>query len=394
MESRETMSVEFSRSFSIGPRADWVIAHNREGREVVAAYEADKPIRVPLFGGEWPGQHGFYADETGLDYREYYTNPDEMLRVQLEAARRRRELAICDWVLAEPPQAWNVAVDLWPVVAPGWVGCRLVYREDAVIAHEGRHLAKEECDAMAMPDPVTGGILATVGRFWKYLCEKYGGFRFLGRPLAPIASGVGTNGFFSLALDIRGEEVMADMYDDPAFAHRFLERTATWTEELGRTWRCLAGEGDTPAPFTLFDHGVDMLSPRLYEEFIVPIIHEMNRRNGTPLPNALHHCGRGAHLFPVMQRHFPLKSIDALTFPLNDVAKVRRDLGEKVWIMAFIADSLVQAGPAGKIREAVREIMKAKGKGRFALQLGDMLPGTPMDHRMALYEAVKEYGRY
>jgi len=388
------MPIELSRSFSIDPRADWVMAHNREVREVVAAYEADKPIRVPLFGGEWPGQHGFYADEIGLDYREYYTNPDEMLRVQLEAARRRRELPICDWVLAEPPQAWNVSVDLWPVVGPGWVGCRLVYRKDAVIAHEGMRLAKEECDAMAMPDPVIGGILDTVGRFWKYLREAYGDLRFLGRPLAPIASGVGTNGFFSLALDIHAEEIMADMYDDPAFARRFLLKVASWCNELGRTWRRLAGEGDTPAPFTLFDHGVDMLSPGLYEEFIVPIIREMNRRNGTPLPHALHHCGRGTHLFPVMHRHFTLKSIDALTFPLNDVAKVRRDLGKEVWIMAFIADSLVQAGPAGRIRDAVRELMKAKGRGRFAMQLGDMLPGTPMDHRIALYEAVKEYGRY
>ena len=124
------------------------------------------------------------------------------------------------------------------------------------------------------------------------------------------------------------------------------------------------------------------------------VIREMNRRNGTPLPHALHHCGRGAHLFPLIKKHFPLKSIDALTFPLNDVAKVRRDLTEEVWIMALIADSLVQAGPAGQIREAVREIMKARGRGRFALQLGDMLPGTPMEHRIALYEAVKEYGRY
>lgn len=388
------MPIELSQSFSIDPRAPWVVAHNREVREVLAAYDADKPIRVPLIGGEWPGQHGFYADETGLDYRRYYTNPDEMLRVQLEAARRRRELPICDWVLAEPPQAWNVAVDLWPVVGPAWVGCRLVYRKDAVIAHAGLRLSKEECDAMPMPDPMTGGILATVGTFWKYLRETYSDLRFLGRPLAPIASGVGTNGFFSLALDIRAEEIMADMYDDPAFARRFLLKVASWCNELSRAWRRLAGEGDTPGPFTLFDHGVDMLSPRLYEEFIVPVIREMNRRNGTGLPTTLHHCGRGAHLFPVMQKHFPLKSIDALTSPLNDVAKVRRDLGEDVWIMALISDPLVHSGPAADIRDAVKELMKAKGKGRFAMQVGDMLPGTPVEHRIALYEAVKEFGRY
>jgi len=386
--------MQLSQSFSIDPRADWVIAHNREAREVVAAYEADRPIRVPVFGGEWAGQHGFYAEETGLDYRKYYTDPDEMLRVQLEAARRRRELPICDWILAEAPQAWNVSVDLWPVVGPGWVGCKLIYRKDAVIAHEGRKLSKQECDAMEMPDPVTGGILATVGRFWKYLRANYQDLQFLGRPLAPIAHGVGTNGFFSLALDLRGEDIMADMYDDPEFAHRFLFKVAAWCSELDRTWRQLAGQGDAPGPFTLFDHGVDMLSPKLYVEFVVPVIKEMNRRNATPQPTALHHCGRGAHLFPLIKKHLGLTSIDALTFPLIDVAKVRRDLGDDVWLMAFVTDSIVQPGPQEKIREAVRELMKAKGKGRFSLQVADMLPGTPLKHRLALYEAVREFGRY
>jgi hypothetical protein len=390
----EDVPVTLSESFSIDPRAEWVITHNREAREVVAAYEADRPVRVPILGREWPGQHGFYAEETHLDYREYYTDPDEMLRVQLEAARRRRELPVCDWILAEPPDEWTVSVDLWPVVGPAWVGCRLLYRKDAVIAHEGRRLSKEECDAMAMPGLASGGILDTVIRFRKHLRERYADLRFLGRPLAPIGSGVGTNGFFSLALDLRAEELMADMYDDPEFAHRFLLKVASWCNELDRTWRGLAGQSGSPEHITLFDHGVDMLSPELYEEFLVPILHETKRRNQTFSLPVLHHCGRGAHLFPVIKKHFGLRAIEALTFPLNDVAKVRRDIGDDLWIVAVVEDPIVQAGPEQRIRETVRELMKAKGRGRFALQIGDMLPGTPIEHRLALYDAVKEFGGY
>jgi hypothetical protein len=36
----------------------------------------------------------------------------------------------------------------------------------------------------------------------------------------------------------------------------------------------------------------------------------------------------------------------------------------------------------------------AKGKGRFALMAGDMIRGVPLEHRFALYEAVKEFGHY
>jgi uroporphyrinogen-III decarboxylase len=134
----------------------------------------------------------------------------------------------------------------------------------------------------------------------------------------------------------------------------------------------------------------------MYEKFIVPVIQEINRGRGTQAPTFLHHCGRGVHLFPVVKRSFGLTHIDMLTFPLVDIAKVRREVGHEVWINALIADEIVQLGPPERIRETVRDLMDsgAKGRGRLALNVGDMLKGTPFEHRIALYEAVKEFGAY
>jgi len=139
-----------------------------------------------------------------------------------------------------------------------------------------------------------------------------------------------------------------------------------------------------------------MLSPSTYERFIVPAIAEMNRRRGTSPPDSLHHCGRGVHLFPILKKQYGLRSLSPLTFPLVDVARVRRELGEEVWVTALVEDSIVRAGPPERIREVVRALMRsgAKGRGRFALEVGDMLKGTPLEHRKALYEAVKEFGGY
>jgi uroporphyrinogen-III decarboxylase len=97
-----------------------------------------------------------------------------------------------------------------------------------------------------------------------------------------------------------------------------------------------------------------------------------------------------------MQREFGLNDIGALTWPLVDIAKVRRDLGEHIWIYGSVADEIVKFGTPDTIYEAVRELMEsgAKGKGRFALGVGDLLRGTPMENREAFYEAVKEFGRY
>ena len=390
-----TNGMELSGSFSIDPNAPWVEAHNRDVTAVLAAYEADRPIRVPLLCGEWAGQHGFYAEEAGIDYRRYYTDPDEMLRVQLEAARRRRELPIYDLVLGQAPERWGVSVDLWPVVGPGWYGCELVYRRDSVIAHRSLNLSKEACAELAMPDPRTGGILRTCLAFWRHLRDCCDGtLEFLGRPVGPVAHGVGTNGFFSLALDLRGADIMADMVEDPAFARSFLERLGSHCDALDRTWSGMAGR--SLEPFAITDHGIDMLSGDFYEEFIVPVVRLVNARRHMNPPTFLHHCGRGSHLFPIVKRCFGLTHLHALTYPLVDIARVRREVGDEVWVSALIEDSIIQFGPPERIRQTVKDLMAsgAKGRGRLALVVGDMLKGTPPEHRLALYESVKEFGGY
>jgi len=387
--------MNLSDSFAIDVHAPWVKKHNAEARQVLEAYHADHPIRVPLLCDESWLQHGPYADEVDLDYRIYYTDPDEMLRVQLEAAKWRREQPIYDFILGKAPDRWTVTVDLWPAPVSGWVGCELLYRKDTVIAHRPLNLSKAECRELAMPDPYSGGILTTYRAFWDYLKERYEGkLEFLGRSVGPIAHGVDTYGFFALALHVRGSEIMSDMYDDPPFARGFLRKMAEWCDVLERTWRPL--EGRELGPVSITDHGIDMLSPGLYEEFIVPIIFEMSARRGIPPSTSLHHCGRGAHLFPVMKQHFDLTSMHALTFPLLDIARVRAEIGQEVWIMAVIEDSIVRFGPPEHIRQTVKNLMEsgAKGQGRFALIVGDMLRGTPIEHRTALYESVKEFGKY
>lgn len=383
-----------SDSFQIDPQAAWVRRHNAEAREVLAAWRADRPIRVPLLCDDSFIQHGLYAGEAGVDYTRYYANPGEMLRVQLEAARRRREAPIADLVLGEAPESWPITVDFWPVPAPGWVGCEVLFRRDTVPAHRPLNLSRAAAEAMPMPDPRTGGLLETIGRFHGAILARSKGLRFLGRPVGPVHPGVDHAGVFAMALDVRGQDIMVDMYECPDFARRFLLKMAEWCDALERAWK--DGPAGRRGYFRNTDHGIDMLSAALYEAFIQPVIDEMNRRRGTPLPSGLHHCGRGAHLVGVIRRHCPLQRLDDITFPLIDVAKVRREVGDEVWIKVCIEDSIVQGGPPERIRRTVRDLMAsgAKGRGRLALTVGDMLAGTPLEHRLALYEAVREFGRY
>jgi len=386
---------QLSQSFSIDPNADWVRAHNREAHDVLAAYRADKPTRVPVFAADHPHVHGFYMDEQSLDYRDYYSDPVLMAKVQLEAARRRREIPIydCDQI-GVLPDSWPMCVDLHPVQPFGWVGCRVEFREDCVPAHVPMRISKRECLDLPMPDPRTGGVLATVERYYRFMRENYEGkIRFLGRPVGPVTHSVCHHGLFSLALNIRGEELMSDMHDAPDFVHGFLRKLISWIDELQAAWH---GDAARAWPLEFSDHGIEMLSPELYEKFIVAAIEHANAAKGASPGTNLHHCGSGTRLFPVMKRHFGLTRINALTFPLVDIAKVRAELGPDVWIDASIADQILMLGPPESIRQAVKDLMEsgAKGAGRLSIGVGDMPRGIPLAHYEALYASIKEFGGY
>lgn len=247
--------MKLSESFGIDPEAGWVKEHNREVRRVLGAWKQGLPGRIPLICDDSTIQHGVYAQEEPFDYAEYYTNPDEMVRVQLEAARLRRELPIYDMELGVLPDSWIIVVDFWPVPSQGWLGCPIRYRTDAAPVH------------------------------------------------TPLS---------------------------------------------------------------------------------------LSRRRGTPLPSGWHYCGSGMHLIRLFAQLYPLERLDDLTYPLLDIGEVRRIFGRKAWIKAGI----IHAGPSERIREVVQNLMATgiADEGRFCLSVGDMLKGTPMEHRKALYAAVREFG--
>jgi len=392
--------MKFSPSFQVDPQEPWVAQHNREAREVWAAFKADRPTRVPV---RFTGARTIYLEEKRIDYRTYYENPEEMLRLQLEWQRRALELPFGDTILAEAPATWSVTVDFHPVASAACFGCPVVFRPDAVPAHECAHLSREQCRDMPMPDLFTSGLLPREREFrdrMDQLCDH--GLNFLGKPVKrskPNLPSTG-GGTFSTALDIRGPEIMTDMYEDPEFVHAFLERIAEWQIALHRAWCESDGMPygmDQPdgGSYSLFDHGIDMLSPAMYDEFPAALIIKLCKKYGKRPGTFLHHCGRGAHLFPLMQKKFGLTTISALTWPLNDVGRVRREIGPAVWIEAVISDSILRTTPAA-IRQAVRDFFtsEVKGHGRLSLWVAGEVTGISAENYRALYAAVREYGRY
>lgn len=389
-----------SSAFQIDPCEPWVEQHNGEVREVWAAFKADRPTRVPV---RFSGARTLYLEKNQIDYRTYYENPEEMLRLQLEWQRYERELPLGDTILAEAPEDWKVRVDFHPFESASSFGCPVLFRPDAVPAHECAHLSLDQCRTMPLPDLFVSGLLPRHREFRNCLDSLCGkGLNFLGKPVKrskPSLPSTG-GGTFSTALDIRGPEIMSDMYDAPESVHVLLEQIAEWQIALHRAWCAVDGMPyamDKPdgGAFSITDHGIDMLSPQKYDEFLASLIFKLCRKYGKRPGTCLHHCGRGTHLFPLIQKLFGLTEIHALTWPINDVGRVRRDVGDEVWITAVISDSILCTTPEA-IREAVRDFFtpEVKGHGRLSLWVPGEVTGIPMENYRALYLAVREYGRY
>jgi hypothetical protein len=394
------MTMRLSTGFQIDPHVSWVDRHNREVREVWNAFQADKPIRVPV---EYTGARILYCEQGNLDWSQYYEDPNEMIRIQLESARYHRELPFGDHVLAELPAQWDVAVDFHPVGTLSCFGCPLQFRPNAVPANGCLRLSREECRTLPMPDIHSSGLLPRYAAFTEHFDRRCAeGLRFLGRPvrrLTPTLPSKG-GGAFSMVLDIRGPEIMSDMYEEPEFVHAFLERIAEWRIDLYRAWYYRDGLEfplDTPGKgeIVITDHGIDMLSTGSYDAFLGSMTDKLCRKYGQSPAARLHHCGHGTHLFPLMRKRYGFTTLHGLTWPLNDVGRVRRELGYDIWIVAVIADSILQQGP-NATREAVRKFLtpEVKGSGRLSLWIPGEVAGIPPASYQAMYEAVKEFGKY
>jgi hypothetical protein len=393
--------MNLSAGFELDARTPWVARHNQDVREVWDTFRSDKPIRVPV---QFAGARTLYHERHGLDWRGYYEDPDEMLRLQLETAKYQRDLPLGDHPLGEAPERWEVRVDFHPVATAASFGCPVLFRPDAVPAHHSLHLSLEECRELPLPDLRTSALLPKHATFIDQFDRRCTteALRFLGRPVVRVKPTIPSTGggVFSTALDLRGHEIMSDMYEAPDFVHEFLGRIAEWRIALERLWTLRDGLDyplDHPGKgeIEITDHGIEMLSVETYETFVGALIDKLARKYGQAPSTFFHHCGRGGHLFPVFKRRCQFTRLHGLTWPVHDVGRVRREVGHDIWITAVIAETIMQRGPTA-VYAAVRDFLtpEVKGSGRICLWAPGEAAGIPVASYEALYAAVKEFGRY
>ena len=253
---------------------------------------------------------------------------------------------------------------------------------------------------MQIPDPLHANLMQKAYEFYLVFGERVPSMTYLGRPINPSIriKGDTTCGPFSDAITLRGPtELMQDMYDDPKYVHRLLSFVTEATMVRRREWGELVGKKETKEnSYCILEHGIEMLSVEIFKEFVLPYHKKLLRTLcKEDCSVSLHHCGNGQHLFKTIHEELGARTFLNLTYPIIDVMKVRRELGERVYLAVLLHPETVLNGPENKIYEMIKNLLtpQVKAKGRLFWRVF-IPPGTPLSHTYAVYDAVKRYGKY
>ena len=178
---------------------------------------------------------------------------------------------------------------------------------------------------------------------------------------------VDTDGVLNTALHLRGEQLFADFYKDPDVARHLLAVVAETTALVAgcfraRTGTCAVATNRSilhvdPAVYLHSNCSVQMVSPTLFEEFLLP--HELYLAERLQ-PYGVHHCGDNLHRFAGAYSRVPLSFLDVGWG--SDVAQVRAAFPGAFLNLRLSPGRMLQASTE-EIREDTQYLLRSAGNG-------------------------------
>ncbi|NOZ23096.1 MAG: hypothetical protein GXP25_18640 [Planctomycetes bacterium] len=371
--------------------------HNDEVRELWAGYREGRPKRVPV---RWHMNSRMWLlnpklNTKGYTFEDYYQRPDVALEVEL-GFMKWRALEVMEDSRKGLPDKWHVNMCGQNVLGAGWLGSKIVYRENAVPHVEPDLLAEKDALKDAEIPDIRARSLKYVWDFRDYCLELIDkGFEFEGRPLA----GVGYPGAeppMTMAYLLRGPtQLLIDMVDDPDYFHRLLTYATDARLALMQKVQELQGITEKPKQGGLGDDAIEMISIEQFNEFVYPHHKRILDTLFDGGPFCYHLCGRAQHQFKNLRDRLNVWAFDT-GFP-TDLGTAREELGPGVTLWGNIHVATLQYGTKDEIAAATKDILEGgvMHGGRFVFGDGNNVSErTPEENLNHCYEVVKELGTY
>lgn len=239
----------------------FVEAHNAEAKAVWDAFDARRPIRPPVVLGT--ATQFFILNEElnpagAVTFEQYCTDADTMLDFQLMAAKWRstRIAPYCDGQIGMPPnrEAWLVRIDLQNFDEAAHLGAPVIFMQGQA------------------PDML---------ELWQERLRREP--EYAGWPVKIDPFGWWSGGPLTLAVSLRGHELMTDFYEDPEYVRTLLAYLTDVTIARVRAHARFWGMQDPPDSLWFADDALQMLSVKMAREFVLREAN--NLAPGTPHSN-------------------------------------------------------------------------------------------------------------
>ncbi len=372
--------------------------HNAEVVKLWKELEDGKPSRIPV---QWSMSYKMFVlnpslNVSGISFKDCFENPDVMLKAELEFEHWRRHNVWCDWEMGIPKK-WDISVHFQNVYESAWLGAPILFTEKNVPDIKPFLKSKEEMKkfvAQGIPDPF-GGLMARAKRFYEHFVEKRSeGFTFKGAPLGNIGAPMGTDGPFTIAVNITGGEILRHLYKDTEFAQNFLWFITDALIERMKAWHKFMGISFPYKGFGFADDCIQLLSPKAYTKFVLPLHKKIVETFCIGRPG-IHLCGAVEQHLETLRDELHIRWLDT-GFPLN-LEKAREILGEDVIIRGNLHIATLYEGPKQKIKQETLKIIGSKitlGRKFVFGEGNNVAPNTPTENLNYAYKIVKQHGKY
>jgi uroporphyrinogen decarboxylase len=342
--------------------------------------------------------HRFLIPKTGTSFKDYYSDPETMLRTQILAQKWLMENIKTDAYSITGP--WTGAwTDFQNTFESGSLGCNIVFPDDD-IPWVGKPWIKDENDLKKLEamDFIHSGINAKQIEYRNRMidiAEKYP-VRFLGGEifypgLSPSLTHT-SDGPFGVASDLMGNtEIFEAVYERPEFVKELLRIvTDKLIEYLDFCWQ----EEKLPLPkdFAWTDDFAVSLSEEQFRDIVLP--YEKRLRDNFDGYLSLHMCGKSDHLLKVFRDDLRINELQGFGYQV-DLDYIASVMGGKVVLVGNVNPMLIFSGTPEQVKLECKKVLGklAPYKG-FILQDGSNIPpGTPIENINAMMQAAIEFSQ-
>jgi hypothetical protein len=373
--------------------------HNQEAKEVWDSFNAGRPIRPPVKLGT-TAQYFIFNNNlnpnTEITFKEFMTDPKVMFEFSLRSIvwRAFHIAPFCDDPI-DLPDEFIIRVDLQNIDEAIYFGAPVKFVAeqvpDTLPILTGDH--KYDLFGKSFPNPLKTGWYATAMNIFEewqeYLAHQP---TYLDRPVKIEPFGYWTSGFFTLAIALRGMELLTDLYEDPQYVHDLLSYLTEATIQRVKAFHEFFGMPYPGKDLFFADDAIQLISTKMVEKFLLPYYLHYKNSIVDSEHIRMHLCGDATHHFKLLKDTLGVNDFDT-GFPI-DFGKMREVLGPDVTIQGGPNVMILKGGTPDEVRAETQRIFNSGvlTGGRFILREGNNLaPKTPYQNLDAMYQVARQF---